>query len=84
MEEKRLGHYELQELLGKGGMGEVWLARDHKLERDVALKFLHPGLGLDEGRRSGSCAKRGPPLPSTTRESSRSTPSSVNQDAPSS
>ncbi len=48
MEGKRLGHYELRKLLGKGGMGEVWQARDHKLERDVALKFLHPGLGLDE------------------------------------
>ena len=34
------GHYEILSLLGKGGMGEIWRARDTKLGREVAIKTL--------------------------------------------
>ena len=36
----RLGSYEVTALIGSGGMGEVWQARDTTLDRDVALKVL--------------------------------------------
>jgi Tol biopolymer transport system component len=36
---RRLGPYELIALIGKGGMGEVWRARDSRLGREVAIKF---------------------------------------------
>ena len=46
----RLGPYEVSALIGSGGMGEVYRARDTKLNRDVALKVL-PDLFADEPER---------------------------------
>lgn len=39
----RLGPYEITSFLAKGGMGEVYIARDHRLDRDVAIKILPEG-----------------------------------------
>jgi eukaryotic-like serine/threonine-protein kinase len=43
----RLGHFEIKYQLGAGGMGEVYLAQDMKLDRKVALKILPADLAAD-------------------------------------
>ncbi|MGW3372030.1 protein kinase domain-containing protein [Streptomyces hydrogenans] len=40
--------YALREMIGRGGMGEVWLADDLVLHRAVAVKLMHPQLALDD------------------------------------
>lgn len=47
---KRIAHYEILSAIGKGGMGEVWRARDTQLGRDVAIKSLPREFALDTDR----------------------------------
>jgi serine/threonine protein kinase len=48
----RFGPYEVQSILGVGGMGEVYRARDHRLGRDVAIKVLPAAWTIDPDRRA--------------------------------
>src|SRR5947209_6112262 len=48
----RLGRYEIRSLLGRGGMGDVYLAWDSELERTVALKLLPADVAADQQRMS--------------------------------
>jgi serine/threonine protein kinase len=46
----RIGPYEVTSRLGAGGMGEVWKARDMRLQRDVAVKVLPQAFATDADR----------------------------------
>jgi eukaryotic-like serine/threonine-protein kinase len=44
---RRIGKYELRQLLGRGKTGEVWRGYDHQAHSDIAIKLLHPDLQAD-------------------------------------
>lgn len=48
---EHLGHYLLLQKIGEGGMGEVYLARDEHLDREVAIKLLPPGVFDNQTRQ---------------------------------
>ena len=50
IEGTKLGRYEIRSKIGEGGMGEVYLAEDTKLNRKVAIKVLPAALSQDSER----------------------------------
>ena len=56
----RLGRYEIRSQIGAGGMGEVYLAQDTKLDRKVALKILLADLAANQDRMRRFSRKRKP------------------------
>ena len=75
LEGQRIGSYQLLARIGTGGMGEVYRARDTKLNRDVAIKVLLPAVANDPDRLARFSAKRRCWPHSIIRTSRRSTAS---------
>ena len=74
----RLGAHEVIAKLGKGGMGEVYRARDKKLDRDVAIKVLPRSVTADPDtlarfEREAKAVAALPERPTRFGESGRST-----------
>jgi WD40-like Beta Propeller Repeat len=72
-----LGPYEIVSPAGVGGMGEVYRARDTRLDRTVAIKILPTALAGDPGCANASIARRARSQLSTIRTSARSTTSAI-------
>ncbi len=53
----RLGPYEILSPIGAGGMGEVYKAKDTRLDRTVAIKVLPEHLAKDSERKSASSVR---------------------------
>ena len=72
----RLGPYEIESVLGAGGMGEVYRARDTRLKRDVAIKILPAAFAQDPDRIARLAARgRSPRHAQSSQHRRRSTAS---------
>lgn len=59
--DRHAGHFDVAGPLGAGGMGEVYRARDTRLNRDVALKILPDAFAADPDLRAAELARAVPP-----------------------
>lgn len=66
---RKIGQYEIKRGLGQGGMGTVYLARDPRLDRDVAIKVLQPKLYLGDPEFSARFEREAKTVASLTHSS---------------